>query len=119
MGPKRSDGGVHGVLLSRDSDSPPAYTVDLCELQSAAVTRHNGGTPTFATATWLNQPIYVEVPSLQYCLAGDTGICCSWSIPLMCVAFTQTFNCTDNGTNIWSYSTTNDQVIYAFVFLIR
>ena len=45
---------------------------------SAGLSRHKGMSPTFATATWLNSPIMVEV-----------------------------FNVSDNGGNIWSYSSTS------------
>lgn len=45
---------------------------------SAGLSRHVGTTPTFATATWLNKPIMVE-----------------------------TFNVSDNGSNIWAYQSTS------------
>jgi hypothetical protein len=45
---------------------------------SAGLSRHAGTTPTFATATWLNAPIFVE-----------------------------TFNVTNSGGNIWSYASTS------------
>jgi hypothetical protein len=45
---------------------------------SAGLSRHKGTTPTFATATWLNNPVMVE-----------------------------TFNVTDNGNNIFAYQSTS------------
>ena len=59
------------TLLWRQSEEYAVYT-------SSGLSRHKGTTPTFATATWLNAPIFVE-----------------------------TFNVTDNGGNIWSYSSTS------------
>lgn len=53
----------NSVLLWNQHEDTAVYT-------SAGLSRHQGTTPTFATATWLNQPIYVEV-SVACVLATD------------------------------------------------
>lgn len=55
-----------------------AIQEELAVYTSAGLSRHAGTTPTFATATWLNAPIFVE-----------------------------TFNVSDNGGNIWAYASTS------------
>jgi hypothetical protein len=47
---------------------------DTAVYTSAGLSRHAGSTPTFATATWLNSPIYVE-----------------------------SYNVSDNGQNVWAF----------------
>jgi len=64
--------GPTSTLLWVQNEATAVYT-------SAGLARHVGRTPTFATATWLNKPFYVE-----------------------------TFNCTDNGTNIWEFDFPGD-----------
>jgi len=64
--------GPTSTLLWVQNENAAVYT-------SAGLARHVGSTPTFATATWLNKPFYVE-----------------------------TFNCTDNGTSIWEFDFPGD-----------
>ncbi len=66
-------------LIWQQAEAAAVYT-------SAGLSRHAGTTPTFSTATWLNQPIYVEV-----------------------------YNVSDSGENVWSYSDTNNQATFMTV----
>ena len=59
------------TLVWTQSEQYAVYT-------SAGLSRHKGTTPTFATATWLNNPVMVE-----------------------------TFNVSDNGGNIFAYQSTS------------
>lgn len=45
---------AQSTLLWQQHEDAAVYT-------SAGLSRHKGTTPTFSTATWLNNPIYVEV----------------------------------------------------------
>lgn len=45
---------AESVLLWQQHEDASVYT-------SASLARHSGTTPTFGTATWLNNPIFVEV----------------------------------------------------------
>ena len=50
---------AQSVLLWQQHEDAAVYT-------SAGLSLHSGRSPTFSTATWLNQPVFVEVSNNRY-----------------------------------------------------
>lgn len=93
---------------------------------SSGLSRHKGTTPTFTTATWLNNPIYVEVSDslrihskrlLKPSKRCAWGVGLPWQRGMVLTAPPpwfplQAYNVSDSGEFMWSFASSNNQATF-------